>query len=311
MRKRAIFLLGAVWLAMGAVLALGWRGPAAAADDQSLTVHTTAAAWYLELPPCTSLLDCSPLPPLNAYPENTLHVAVLGVQEIARTDVSFSFTVPLGAELTAGVLTLPIDPEPADGSLLPGRANMVACLVTADIEPVRGSLAAPPPADCGTSAPALWNEQKMEFTVNLGPFVSKWPAGRGTIALMPAAELPNPELWHVVFYDTKEESKTAPPITATLEYTTTDLGPGPSLPPQVQTGGPGFTGGVGFGPFPQPTAPQPTPLPTQPIVQPLYPGGFAGPGFAYPIVWALPLVILAGIGAVGRALTKELYRRGL
>jgi hypothetical protein len=39
--------------------------------------------------------------------------------------------------------------------------------------------------------------------------------------------------------------------------------------------------------------------------------GFAGPGFAYPIMWALPLAILVGLAATGRALTKELYRRGL
>jgi hypothetical protein len=306
MTKRA----GPAALLLAVAAAVLWPLGAHAADDGGVEVFMDAEAWYLELPPCTSLLDCSPLPPLNAYPKNTLHVAVLGVQEMARTDVSFNFTLPLGAELTAGVLTLPIDPEPADGSLLPGRANMVACLVTANIEPVRGSLAAPPPADCGTSAPALWNEQKMEFTVNLGPFVSKWVGGRGTIALMPAAELPNPELWHVVFYDTEEESKTAPPIKVTLEYTTTGGAETPPLPPQAQSEVPGFTGGVGFGPFPQPSTPAPAPLPTQPVVQPLYPGGFAGPGFAYPLVWALPLVILAGFGALGRALTKELYRPG-
>ena len=310
MTRRVLLVLGALWLAATLLAASGWRGSASAAESDSLTVHISSAAWYLELPPCAGLLDCSPLPPLNAYPENTLHVAVLAGLETASTDLAFAFTLPAGAELTAGTLTLPIDSAPADGSLRPETANMVACLVTGSVEAVRGSLAHPPEADCGVSAPATWDAKQQAFSVNLASFVSHWQGGTGAVALMPASEPPSPDLWHVVFYASTEDSEAAPPITATLRYTISDTS-GPALPPQVATGGPGFTGGVGFGPFPQPSTPAPAPLPTQPVVQPLYPGGFAGPGFAYPIIWALPLVILAGIGAVGRALTKELYRRGV
>jgi hypothetical protein len=36
--------------------------------------------------------------------------------------------------------------------------------------------------------------------------------------------------------------------------------------------------------------------------------GFAGEGFANPIIWALPLIVLVGLGSIGRALTKDLYR---
>jgi hypothetical protein len=54
-----------------------------------------------------------------------------------------------------------------------------------------------------------------------------------------------------------------------------------------------------------------TPEPASAVAAPGSIEGLAGQGFAYPIVWALPLALLAGLGAVGRVLTRELYRRGV
>jgi hypothetical protein len=313
MTRRLALALAVSWLAAGLLMAPGWRRPAyAASETKSVKAQMATEAWYLQVLPCVGLIDCSPLPPVNPFPEDTLHVAVAGGQETARTYASFSFTVPSTASLTGGTMTLPVDTNPLHGSLLPDRAQMLACLVTEEFGSVRGSLATPPAIDCDVSAPAAWDEKRDVFTLDVRTFLAAWQGGEASVALVPAsASRPSPDAWHVVFPATPKEGSKGPRITATITYTVGDSGSGgPSgipIPDVPQVGGTG----VGFGPLPQPPAPQPTVLPAAPAVQPLYPGGFAGLGFAYPIVWALPLVLLAGIGAIGRALTKELYRRSL
>jgi hypothetical protein len=313
MTRRLALALAVSWLAAGLLVAPGWRRPAhAAGEAKSVKAHMTTEAWYLQVLPCASLLDCSPLPPVNPYPEDTLHIAVAGGQEVARTYASFSFTVPSAASLTGGSMTLPVDTNPLHGSLLPDRARMLACLVTEEFGAVRGSLAVPPAIDCDASSPAVWDEKRDAFTIELRPFLAAWQEGEAAVALVPAsAAQPSPDAWHVVLPATPKEGSKAPRITAIIRYTTGRSGSGgPSDIPVLDIPPVGGTG-VGFAPFPQPPAAQPTVLPAAPVVQPLYPGGFAGLGFAYPIVWALPLAVLFGVGAIGRALTKELYRRSV
>jgi hypothetical protein len=315
MSKRLALVVVVSWLALGVLIGPSLRGPAHAAQQtKRATVPMATEAWYLSVPPCTNLLDCSPVPPVSPYPKDTLHVAVAAGRELARTYVAFEASLPSSARLTSGRLNLPVDTDPLHGSLVPNRARMEACLATGEFKAVRGSPAAPPAINCETSAPATWNGKEKAFTVELDAFLGSWQSGAGALALVPAsAGEPTPDSWHVVFPATPKEGSKAPAIVATLTYSTVGTGsggpsdiPAPDIP---ITGGTGV--GVGFGPLPQAPAPQPTPLPTAPVVQPLYPGGFAGLGFAYPIVWALPLVIIAGVGALGRALTKELYRRSV
>src|SRR5438093_403095 len=125
-----------------------WAGGSAAADDtRTVTVQMQAEAWYQEIGPCVSLIDCSALPAPNPYPEDTLHVAATGGQENARTYLAFSLSaIPFGAQVQDGTLTLPLDTDQGDGSFAPDQADLLACLVTEPFKPVRGSAEKPPEA---------------------------------------------------------------------------------------------------------------------------------------------------------------------
>ena len=91
-------------------------------------------AWYLEPPPCVSLIDCSPASAASPYPKDTLHVSDTAGQETARTYLAF----PVGKGLFGGTLTLPIDDAASDGSMTPDQATLQACLVTETFKPVQG-----------------------------------------------------------------------------------------------------------------------------------------------------------------------------
>src|SRR5437867_1841272 len=102
--KRRIALApagGSALLALAAVLA--WGGPTWAATRHA-TVPMSAEAWYDEPPPCVSLIDCSTVPSESPYPAKTLHVAISGGRETARTYVVFSLPVPVGGRLIGGTL---------------------------------------------------------------------------------------------------------------------------------------------------------------------------------------------------------------
>lgn len=287
--------------------------PSSASADEA-KVFMSSEAWYLELPPCQSLLDCGPLIPPATYPKDTLHVAYTSGIETARTYVSFSLADAASGELTGGTLTLPVDSNPLHGTLLPDQAEIVACLVNGSVDSVQGSVDVPPPADCSVSSPAVYDATGGIFRVSLAPFVPKWTSGTASLAILPS---PNPTfgpaVWHVTFYATMQESKDSPPITATLRFAA-----GSAPPPPTGTGGSVPSTGGGSGPpvsfdgvgMGSPPTVQPPAAPATRVVMPFL-GGFAGSGFAYAIVWALPLVLLGGLGALGRALTKSLYRRGL
>ena len=332
MNRRVPALLASSCLLLLVAVVGAWRGaPAAAASERTVTVFMSSEAWYDETPACVSLIDCSAVPSPSPYPEDTLHVAVTGGQETARTYLAFSSVVPSGGRLTGGTLQLPLDTESGDGSLAPEQAALVACLVTGEVEPVRGSLAAPPPADCDASSQATYDAKTASFSVDLAPFVEKWRAGVAALALVPSEEARQPSAtWRVVFHATTKESKDAPPIVATLAYSMPPPSPSPSTVPStppstgsgtggsLPSGGGSFGGGGGGFSVPTTTttttttttvgqsAPQPTA-----VAPPASLAGYAGPGFASPIVWALPLLFLVGIGAIGHVLTKDLYRRGI
>ena len=298
-----------VWFAAAA-----WSPSAIAETQQDARVFMDTQAWYLELPPCQSLIDCSPVPEVNPYPKDTLHVAVTAGLETARTYVSFSLeAVPPGSRLAGGMLALPVDTNPLDGSLFADQAELVACRVSGTLEPVRGSLAVPPPADCTVSSPATFDAKAGAFKISLAPFASGWTGGTAGLAVLPSdAAVQGRALWHVVFFATQKDSEEAPPITANLAFASGTAPPPPSagtgfLPPSGVGSIPDTSfGDIGMGgttPAAQPTAPASRVIP--------FLGGFAGSGFAYALVWALPLVLLGGFVAIGRALTKDLYRRGI
>ena len=330
MKRRVSFLVASASLLVLAV-AFSWHGsPAAAASATTQTVFMSTEAWYDETPPCVSLIDCSAVPAATPYPEDSLHVSITAGQETARTYVAFD--LPSGVEF--GTLTLPLDTDPADGSAAPDTADLTACLVTKTFKPVRGSLETPPPANCHVFSPATYDAKHAAFTVDLTPFVSHWTIGTAALALVPSTKATQGNAtWHTVFYATTKSSKTAPPITASVTFSGSaqnqgGQGTGTTAPPPASTsgsssggsgsftgsGGGTFTGGSGLGTFPSTststttTVTQSTPQPASALA-PVSVAGFAGPGFAYPLVWALPLIFFVGFAAVGRALTKELYRR--
>jgi hypothetical protein len=326
MKRRVAVLLAAASLLLALSAAFAWSGsPAWAGSGSGETVFMSTEAWYDEPPPCVSLIDCSTVPATSPYPKETLHVSVSGGQETARTYLEFDTAPAPGETLIGGTLTLPIDDAAADGSLAPDQATFQACAVTKSFKPVRGSTEKPPAVDCHVFSLATYDKKAASFTVDLLPLALQWSGRRAALALVPAKEGAQPgATWHVVFHATTKPAKDAPPITATLQYSEAPSS-GPSPAP---LGGTGTSGGGSFGStgggggsfsssFPRAitrttTTTTTAQAPAAPgLVGPVSLEGFAGPGFAYPTVWALPLLILVGIGALGRALTKELYRRGI
>jgi hypothetical protein len=270
-------------------------------------------------------------------------VALTSGEETARTYLSFELLLPLGAELDEGELTLPVDPDPSHGSVSPEAANFVACLSTTKFKEARGSLEKPPEVDCKVRKAALYSEKRGAFEIDLDRFIEKWDADEVALALLPSpSALESTNTWHVVFPATARDTEGAPEpeaeepreIAAIFRYSVTgssddigtdfDLGTTSDTPPAATGGtsstdfgsttGPGFDQSTDLGSDDTgnatSTASDPsealTPQTTQPVSS--FAEGFAGPGFAYPIIWALPLIVLIGVGSIGRALTKDLYR---
>ena len=117
MNKRGV-LLGA---ALGVLLTFSVGLEASAAPKEQVTTPAAKQAWYAQAPPCAAI-DCSIVPLVTPYPEDTLHVSISGGQETARTYLAFPLTVPAHSRLVGGELVLPIDADPAHGSVTPEDA---------------------------------------------------------------------------------------------------------------------------------------------------------------------------------------------
>lgn len=342
MIRRAFLLVCIAVVALAPFLSPG-ASPAAAGEPEEIEAQPSKEAWHNETPACVSFVDCSALPPANPYPEDTLHVSSTAGQETARTYLAFSPPLPFGAVLQEANLVLPIDADPSSGSASPETASLIACLTDSTFKPVKGSVEKPPDVDCEVRASALYSAKRGVFEVDLSRFVERWDTGaQMALALLPAERATtNNETWHVVFPATGEDGGETPPpeggeaspqITATFTYTIEETSSDPigtdfeldttGTDPSSTGGfgsstGPSFSGSVNTGTLDAGTTT------TEPVADPTealgpdesqevvaFAEGFAGPGFAYPIVWAVPLVMLIGFAAVGRALTKELYRPG-
>ena len=318
------------YLIMG-LIAQSWIAGATAQtqERESITVPIFKGAWFTRAEPCLSAIDCAVLPPLSPYPEDTLHVALSGGEETARSYIALSFLLPPDAQLTGGTLELPVDTDPTHGSMAPETADLIACIADRKFKPMRGSFEKPPATKCAVRKGAIYDEEKTAFVVDLDRFVGDWDEGIAALALRPSdSALAGNESWRVVFPADEEASDDAPIISATLVYTVPEdstTGPGfdPAPPPEPEPFDPGSSSVSSFTPpsfdtaaapplaqtEPVPSAP-PTPsqaIDTQPAsAVAASTAGFAGEGFAYPIVWAFPLILLVGYGLIGRALTKEL-----
>jgi hypothetical protein len=322
---------GAVWrraAVLGATLAvpLGWlcMAPAEASPLQdgsgstkTATVADTSEAWYANSPVdlCTTPLGCPPQQaPTSPYPADTLHVGAAGGQETARTYVLPNLlTLPYGATAISGVMTLPVDSANTDGSVAPDSATMLACLATAPFtDGTAGAAGAAPKIDCKTSVKAEYDAKKIQFTVDLLPFLKAWSAGTPSlgIALVPDPSKTSPtETWHVTINGRKLAGK--PHISSVITYQ-----PPPPTP----------TGGTGTQQAPAPTPPKVNPPPVSvpnvppstttpdqpaPVVAPsqapapvAQPVAFSRP-FQYPLAFLAPIGLLIGIAFFARLFTRD------
>jgi hypothetical protein len=288
--------------------------PSGPARAESTPASTTDEAWYATPPTCGLPTGCGPtesLPPISRYPAGTLHVGVTGGLEDSRTYLKLDLTgVPSDATLTGGTLTLPIA-SAADGTSSPETAQVAACFVGAPFAPAEGSVAPPPAVDCSTSVAATFAPGPPALlTVDLSAFAARWGAGEANngLALLPAPGAAPGTTWHVAFSAKTRTGSDVPPARAELDY---DSAAAPvtaqePVPDVIDNGSEAFGPLGGFFvtpvPAPSPAAAIVTQSKLPARIQPA--AVIGGPGFAYPVLLALPLLLLGLGGYLGWALTR-------
>jgi len=248
-----------------------------------------------------------------------MHVGVTAGIEEARTYLKFEPATPEGSTQTGGTLTIPVGPT-GDGSSAPETATVVACLAVAPFSPGEGTVAAPPAVDCTTTSAATYAAgPPATLTVDLTPFLVRWRDGGANngIALVPAPNAAPAATWHVAFSAHDRTGSAVPPPGIELHFDGTPAPPAASTdaPSAVDepatdviiTPGSGITGLLGAPVF-APPASAASPIVGQSkspdVVSSPRLVGRVGPGFAYPVVLAAPLVLLALAGYLGWALTQ-------
>ena len=313
---------------MSASLVLGSASlgflPLAHADSQ-LTLTPTVEAWYQPNPSCSAPVGCqdaSALPASSPYPAGTVHVALSAGKETARSYLA----LPLGSAsgtITAGSLSVPLDVSQADGSSNPSAAKVQVCLTSATFKAVEGSFDPPPQVDCATAVLAAYVEKPQpHLQADLSAIVSKLRTATG-LALIPDALKAGPsDSWRIVFSShTRADAAKTPPAAVTLSIAdppanSPDQQPVVSLPNNDTSslGGISPATGTGFAAAP-PTVDIPAvqaPAVTAPVVTapgnvaPVPVGKTITVGYAYPIVWLLPLAFLLLVPLAARALTRDL-----
>lgn len=289
---------------------------------------------------------CTPTVPEVALPSpyapGTLHVGYTGAAEDSRTYLELNLVrLPFGSEISGGTLTLPVATDPQAGTLLPETAKIQACLLTRTVpDGIDGSLTGAQPADCKTVSPAKFVAGEADkapvFTVDLAPFADAWAVGTAALALVPTEEQAEGANWHVAF--SRRDRTTGPgvetvqPITAALSLRAAKAPNGAVRPPALDAPGgpamvdlpesPSFDGGslaldgggiVAAAPVtagttgalvaPVPPADADPQVAQQPIAQV---ASVLGGSYAYPGVFLLPLLLVAGASWLGRALTRDL-----
>lgn len=205
-------------------------------EPTQLTIGTVVEAWYqltgvntcgtpagcllAQLNTMPTVPSAVPLdvPAVSPYPADSLHVGFIGAVETARTYIKLDLSsLPDGAQVSEGELTLPVDTRPTAGTIKPENAQMKACLATSGFHnQVGGSLATAPKMDCGTSSPLSYGGGK--FRVDLGPFMEAWADGAENfgIAITPF-KVPDPTLPFQVAFPASGATK-LPHIGGLLAY---------------------------------------------------------------------------------------------
>jgi hypothetical protein len=289
--------------------------------DSTTTLVASSAAWYQPNPTCAQASGCLttgslPVPPpvdipLSPYPAGTLHVGYDAGQETARAYLGFP-TSSVDGTVTAGVLDVPLDVTPADGSAQPETSHIQACLVTATITSTEGSISQPPAVTCDQHAALSYVAKPApHLHADLGPLLAGLLTTNG-IALLPDATAVAPtDAWRVVFSAASrtDPAKTDPPVMKlAVTPTSSDF---VDTPVDLPTSAPVVAGpplSAGTPSIPDVTAPSVSEPQVQPVapIQPVSAPRTVTVGYAYPVVWLLPLVFLVLVPLAARALTKDL-----
>jgi len=249
----------------------------------------------------------------SPYPSGSLHVGVAGGRETARSYVLPDLaTIPFGATLLSGVMTMHVDTANTDGSVSPESARILACLVTAAFaDGTQGAASAPPATDCTTSAKPTYNATAGVLTLDLGPFLQAWNAGKPElgIALVPnQTQVAQTDAWHVSIEGRTQSG--AKPVTSTISYRApADLGSSSGTTPVTTLPAPAPPTSGGQVQLPAATSPLSAPAPVVAPPQPAAPVASRPVAFAGPIVkpaaFLAPLALLAGIVFFARLFTRD------
>ena len=293
--------------ALAIALAVGVAGAPAHGDDA--TGAPSQVAWYSMSPTCTLPLGCTPLAAPSRYPAGTLQVGVTAGVEDARTYLKLDLgAIPTDASVTSATLTLPVGSS-GDGTSSPDTAQLAVCPATAPFTAGEGQTSSPPPVDCTAAVKATYAAgPPAVFTVDIAPLVSKALAGSDNgIALMAAPGTAPGTSWHVAF-PARGISAAISFEPAAIESLDTSAEPDFSSDVVSSAVEPAFTSPL--------TAALVTPPPASPaaavVTQSKLPATVqpvtvvSGPGFAYPVIMVLPLLIIGLGGYLGWALTRPL-----
>lgn len=300
--------------------------PVAHADSTTALTPATSA-WYQPNPTCAQASGCVttgslPVPPpvdvpLSPYPAGTLHVGYASKAETARSYLGFPVSSVDGT-VTAGTLDVPLDTTSADGSLRPDTAHVQACLVSAPITPTEGSISPPPLASCDAHATLAYVATPTpHLHADLAPLLDGLLTTSGIALLPDASAVGASDAWRVVFSTPgrADAAKTDPPVLrlSVTPSSSDEVVPQapvdvPSAAPMGSVGSPAISGSLPGTSLPGVTAPQvqaPT-VQVQPQTAPVALPRTITVGYAYPVVWLLPLVFLVLVPMAGRALTTDL-----
>jgi hypothetical protein len=257
-----------------------------------ITLAATALVLLVLAVPARAQIEPPPLPVLPPPPEQLVPVFELVAPTVSPVCGNAVFAVAFGPGLVAGQLgqPLPVNVLPLFGPLVvlcgavPAPPQRLACASDANVrllvDTITGQAAGLPlPVDTQAVGPLA--EQVIVLQDTLGPPISDTGLAdmvAGTLdcralAEAPAAEAPPPET----------PNPAAETDVSADEFALPDLVAGPTI-----------TAGT-------PELIAPTPARRAPAIRPV---ADVGPAFAYPVVFALPLVLLALGAYLGRALTQ-------
>lgn len=291
-----------IGVGLALVVAVGAGAAVSRADEA--TTAPAAEAWH------PSGVGSALAP---SRPPGTLHVGAAAGQETDRTYLRFDLSsLPARAEVDTVVVTVPLTADAGTSS--PESASVLACAVPGGFGDGGGEEVAPEVVCEGAPAATVTADA---LTVDVGTLL------RGDtldLALVPGGG----DTWHLGFDGRDREGGDPPTATAIYEV------PAPSTTTTTTTATGPATGPAGAGPTvttPPPAAiamgvPPPAPVALGSVIAdeaqvappvatasvPVTSSG-GGRGFLYPVVFALPIVLVVAVGLVGDGLLRPVTLR--